>query len=362
MPLCANCLTTSRGEVTSPRTCLQCSHPIVFNKRLDHMSDLKLMKVMTGLSANGALAYTENQLFHAIAGRKQRKPGLLKRFGKAPKLPAYWEPVAQHQTFTSKFSTWRQQNGRVEGTLIDAEILRQEANRQAGNGLPAEITVHSFDRVVVVDNVATAVMLVANNVHIDHRCAVFSEDGYPEGFRNELIQLLRTNPNLAVVALHGATLQSIGMAERLREWFPDPRVRIVDAGLRPSQADKSKIWTYRLDARTQPDPAVLADPRLARYSEAEREWLAWGLFAPLDSLSPAAVIAMLSKMFTGLARMDEDVVSRRRETDYDDGDYWDDYRDSSGVIWLDGGDEHVDDGLNDFFGSDFDGGDFFGDG
>lgn len=358
-------MTTSRGEVSAPRTCLSCNHPIVFNKRVDLVSDVKLLKVMTTLSGSGAQAYTENQLFHAVAGRKQRKPGVLKRFGRGPKMPSYWEPVVDHQTFRTKFSTWRQSNGRVEGTLIDDKMLRSEANRQAGNGLPAEITAHSFDRAVVVDNVATAVMLVANNVHVDHRCAVFSEDGYPEGFRDELIQLLRTNPNLSVVALHGATLQSIGMAERLRAWFPDPRVRIVDAGLRPAQAGKSKICTYRTDQRTAPDPAVLADPRLSRYTEAEREWLAWGLYAPLDSLGPTAVSTMLTKLFSGLARMDEEVVTRRSQRSghhLDDHDDWDDYSDDHGVIWLDGGDEHDNDGLNDFFDSDFDGGDFDGDG
>lgn len=364
MPLCANCQTRSRGEVTVPRTCLSCNHPIVFNKKVDQVSDLKLLKVMTSLSANGALAYTENQLFHAIAGRRLRKPGVLKRLGRSPQVPSHWEPVVDPQMFKNKLASWRRQNGRVEGTLIDDEMLRYESNQQAGNGLPAEIAVHSFDRVVVVDNVPTAVMLVANNVHIDHRCAVFSEDGYPEGFRNELIQLLRTNPNLAVVALHGAGLQSIGMAERLRAWFPDPQVRIVDAGLRPVQTDKSKLWTYRIDGRSAPDPAVLADPRLARYTEAEREWLAWGLYTPLDSVSPTAAVAMLSKMLTGLARMDEEVV-RRRENPNDDSNYqdsWGDYCDTNGVIWLDGGDDHNDDGLNDFFDSDFDGGDFFGDG
>ena len=361
--MCANCRTKSRGELTVPRTCRACNHPLVFNKKVDQLSDLKLLKVMTSLSANGALAYTENQLFHASAGRRRRKPGVLRQLGRGPHLSTHWEPVVDLQMFKNKLASWRRQNGRIEGTLIDDEMLRHESNRQAGNGLPAEITVHSFDRAVIVDNVATAVMLVANNVHIDHRCAVFSEDGYPEGFRNELIQLLRNNPNLAVVALHGAGLQSVGMAERLRAWFPDPRVRIVNAGLRPIQADKSKLCTYRIDNRSAPDPAVLADPRLARYTQAEREWLAWGLYSPLDSLGPTAVVTMLSKMFTGLARMDEDLVQRRgnhsRDSVYHDS--WDDYCDTNGVIWLDGGDDHATDGLHDFFGSDFDGGDFFGD-
>ncbi|MGF1596231.1 MAG: hypothetical protein ACFCVK_04775 [Acidimicrobiales bacterium] len=285
---------------------------MVFNAASDGFSDVRLMRAMDRLSAGGRLAYTENQLYYAVTGRRVVKPGVVKRLRRAPHPPEHTVAVLSPGRFQASLGRWFDAGAEVRGRLLLRHEIAEDHNRQPREGtvLHPELTAHGFGRLVVVDHAPMAVMLVANNFHVDQRCAVISEDGYPETFRVELAEVLNRNPQLVVAAVHGATIPAMGLVRRLRSWFPNPSTRLIEVGLRPAQVIKANLPANR-DNRRQPDLTVLDDPLLARLDEWEREWLAWGLSTRLDSLSPQGLMNAISRVFTAMARDDERALTER---------------------------------------------------
>lgn len=306
MARCGACQTINRGLNTPNRRCVQCNHPMVFNAANDGFSDMRLMRAMDRLSAGGRLMYTERQLYHAVSGRRTAKAGVVKRLRRAARPPEHSVPTLPPGRFQTNLARWYEAGGSFHGRLLSRDRVTDDPNRQQsdGPGLHPELAAHGFDRAVVVDHAPTAVMLVANNFHVDHRCAILSEDGYPEGFRPELIEVLNRNPRLVVAALHDASFQGMGMVRRLRAWFPDPKIRLIEVGLRPAQAIKANFHAHR-DKRREPDPAVLEAADLRRLPSWEREWLAWGLSSRLDGVSPQGLMTAISRVFNTMARLDE---------------------------------------------------------
>jgi hypothetical protein len=135
------------------------------------------------------------------------------------------EPFLRYQ-----LAPWLQVHGEIPGLLPP-----RDADAAAAQ-VPADAATGEVDRVVVTDRWETAQMLVANGFHLQHRCAVLSRDGYPDGVADAVRQALRRNPRLTVFALHDASPDGCRLPLDLRgpEWFPDPSVRVVDLGLRPA--------------------------------------------------------------------------------------------------------------------------------
>lgn len=341
---------------------------MVLNASSDGFSDLRLVLAMERLSMQGRLAYTDHQLHYAVAGEKTIRKALLTRLRRKPGHPDYRGTPHTYEAFQQALGRWTSAGGRVHGRLLPVGAMGDAPNRTraAGStGLPPDLAGHGFDRVVVVDSVATAVMLVANNAHVDLRCAVLSEDGYPEAFAGELVELLNQNPALTVVAAHGASLAGCGLARRLRTWFP--QARIIDVGLRPAQIRAANLYAERdpqaaaggagpgggSTATNAPNAEISGHPDLLRLDEWEREWLGWGLYSPLATVGPTRLIRVLSQAFANAAMLDEQsfadpsgaapraVERNRRHQDTTDG----------GIYWWDDHQPDDDEG----FGADFDG-------
>ncbi|WP_420127116.1 hypothetical protein [Longimicrobium sp.] len=177
---------------------------------------------------------------------------------------------------------WREVHGDVPGLLP----AREAALPAMPTEVRADVAAFSFDRAVVTDTWETAQMLVANRFHFEHNCAVLSRDGYPDGIADTVKEMLRRNPRLTVFALHDATPGGCLLPLTLRdaEWFPDPAVRIVDLGLRPSTARRMRVPALA-GGPTQPPP------RLGELLPAEDvAWLAEGHRAELAALRPEQVL------------------------------------------------------------------------
>ncbi|HYR12489.1 MAG TPA: hypothetical protein VEQ60_32170 [Longimicrobium sp.] len=177
---------------------------------------------------------------------------------------------------------WREAHGDVAGLLP----VREAALPAMPTQVSADVAAFSFDRVVVTDQWDTAQMLVANRFHFEHNCAVLSRDGYPDGTAETVKAMLRRNPALTVFALHDASPGGclLPLTVREPEWFPDPRVRIVDLGLRPATARRQRVPTLRAPFRPLP-------PRLGEIlPPKEVRWLARGHVAELAALRPAQVL------------------------------------------------------------------------
>ena len=283
---------------------------MVFNAKSDGFSDVGFVKAMARVSANGQHAYTESQLYYAVAGSRTSKGSLITRMRRrSPQPPDYLVPTIAPARFQENLAKWLAADGAIQGRLLMRHDISSDPNRAKGEDtiLHSELTAHGFDRVVVVENAPTAVMLVANNFHIDHRCAILSEDGYPEGFYSQLIEILNRNPALVVAAVHGISVQGLRMAEKLRSWFPHPSTRIIDVGLRPGQGVIGKLAASR-DRRKQPDQSTMSDPVLARLDPWEREWLAWGLTVRLDALTPQQLMMAIGQVFAKMAQLDEQAI------------------------------------------------------
>jgi hypothetical protein len=132
---------------------------------------------------------------------------------------------------------WVEVHGKIPGLLSPHGTDVATAPPQ----VPADVA--SWDRAVVTDRRETAKVLVANGFDIEHKCAVLSRDGYPDGAADTIKGVLRRNPRLTVFALHDASPDGCQLPLDLREpgWFPEPSVRVVDLGLQPETVRRLEL-------------------------------------------------------------------------------------------------------------------------
>ena len=162
--------------------------------------------------------------------------------------------------------------------------------------LEADIADYSFDRAIICDRARTADILLANNFHFEHNCAVLSVDGYPEAHFETIRQMLKRNPRLGVFALHDATAKGCRLAHKLvtdTAWFA-ALGKVTDVGLRPRHA---KAFTSMF--LPHQGPLVQIGEGI---SEAEAEWLNKQTLE-LAALRPEQV---LKRLYKAMHRDDSD--------------------------------------------------------
>jgi hypothetical protein len=197
--------------------------------------------------------------------------------------------------FNPLWSRYRTVHGDPKGLFL-RPAYKQEKVPEA---MAADLSGFSFDRAVICDRSRTADMLIANNFHFENNCAVLTLDGYPEYAFDVVRQMLRENPMLTVYALHDCTPAGCRLAHKLATdpaWFKD-RAKVVDVGLRPSQAKKYEgfLRPYGGSGHFQE----------AGTSATERAWLAqWGL--ELAVLPPEQLIKRLHTAIVGQESKPED--------------------------------------------------------
>ena len=193
-------------------------------------------------------------------------------------------------TFLPWLQRWREINGIPK--LLPP--LRQEIPPIV---VSPEVSDYSFDRVVVCENDSVAQLLIANNLHFEHNCAVISLRGYPFGIFATVMEMLQRNPDLSVYALHGATPTGVRLSTTLRrpKWFPNPNIKIYDLGLSPRQAmalKKSDVQRSDASARQAKHiPETVRQP----LSGEELNWLLAGNFLELESFGPKKLLRVVSQ-------------------------------------------------------------------
>lgn len=161
-----------------------------------------------------------------------------------------------------------------------------------------EVTAYSFDRVVVCDRPEIAQLLITNNFHFEHNCAILAIDQYPQSIFTTTMEMLRRNPDLKVYALHDCSPQGVQLIHRLRsnaEWFPNPEIPIVDVGILPRQILANiDVMTPHSDQSAQ--AAQQLDPVIRQsLNPAELAWLETGCYLELESFSPQKLIQILQR-------------------------------------------------------------------
>jgi DNA-directed RNA polymerase subunit RPC12/RpoP len=113
-----------------------------------------------------------------------------------------------------KFTAWLNQWTRVNQAIT--ELLPSPQAESQPSTINPDIGNYSFDRLVVCDNSSIAQMLIANNFHFEHSCAILSVTGYPQRIFNPVMEMLRRNPDLKVYAFHNASPKGVGLVHHLQ--------------------------------------------------------------------------------------------------------------------------------------------------
>lgn len=364
---CIQCGTHSRHRQRKDGRCPRCRHPFAFEPATDpaRITDAAFKLSVERVSAGGAVRFTERNLWYEVHRRKVfyprwRQKYSIVRVSILAALPVFilafmleveelfllagvvgaamaawrirknwrefvrWPPPpgtlrVEFRVFqTRHLLRWKQVYGPIPGLLP----RRDQAAASMPREVPADVAAFSFDRAVVTDRWETAAMLVANRFHFEHNCAVLSLDGYPDGIADTVKEMLRRNPRLTVFALHDASTEGCLLPLRLREadWFPDPRVRVVDLGLRPYMAKGLHLPELQGPAASHPGLEKVCPAR-------EYRWLAAGHVSELAALRPTQLLRGVYKGFVAAGPRDG---SAGGAPDSGGGDAY--Y--GGGVIWL----------------------------
>jgi len=346
-----------RDRTRNHGRCCKCKHPFAFEpttmKAKLRFTDGFFAKALADISANDTLYFTRRQLLYLLEKRLLRKArivpagclylliilagfvgiGILvpKRLGGF--LPIYLIfstifIVSLAVMFERSFLRPKKINKRILITdaMLDIWLKRWEQF----NGSPArllsppsapaslaiadvgyDITAYSFDRVLVCDSVAIAQLLIANNIHFEHNCAVLSIGGYPQAIFATTMAMLRRNPDLQVIALHNCSPPGVALINQLRtspDWYLDSTQVIFDLGMIPRQIAAARGQAYIQVSADSAQNAREMPPEVSKQlTTTELEWLEAGYFVDLESFTPKKLMQIVSYGIAKLQNLGEDV-------------------------------------------------------
>lgn len=327
--------------------CKNCNHPFAFEPTtMDvkiQFTDGFFAKALADISANDTLYFTPKQLLYLLEKRLSRKAaiaaksarigcGVLVLFAgvatmglgigfvaiviglgiaisgllKSTRRPQQPQGLTLTNTMVN---TWLQQWQRCNPS--PTKLLPSPSAAAAIAPAADDVTAYSFDRVLVCDSVAIAQLLIANNIHFEHNCAVLSITGYPRSIFATTMTMLRRNPDLQVLALHNCSPRGMALVHELRtspDWFAENAPMIFDLGLLPRQIKAAQRQAY-IQVSTDSAQAAKIMPAEVRQplSEAELQWLEAGYFVELESFTPQRLMQIVSRGIARLQNLGEDV-------------------------------------------------------
>ena len=162
-----------------------------------------------------------------------------------------------------------------------------------------DVTSYSFDRVLVCENDEIAQLLIANNIHFEHNCAVLSISGYPQAIFSTTMAMLRRNPDLQVFALHNCSPSGVALSHKLRtspDWSLNSNQVIIDLGIMPRQIAGERDQAYIQVSEAAAKATLFLPPKVKQsLTEIEIKWLESGYFIDLESLTPKKLIHIVSQ-------------------------------------------------------------------
>ncbi len=335
------CLKCGKNHLYRERSggkCSACGQKFAFEpKQGDPYTDTLFSKALTQVSSNQSLVYLPRQLYYELARLRMRKPGgLNSKYGSVVGMAvlgvflmgfmsifwlanfgfsgafvlvggitfAIWSGltwVVWHRTdpdlitltfeaFTASLIKWGKAHGSLAGKL-DKPLMLQTSQTSREKDLDD----YTVERVIICDHSQIVDFLLANNFHIEQKCAVLSIGGYPPQHFERIKEMLKRNPALNVFVLHNASLNGCRIYHQLitdRNWFPGSE-RVFDMGLHPRHAAKFKgLWQHAEATNTEPIPG---------YSEAEMKWLS-EYKLELTAIRPEQLLNRLRNVLNGHTR------------------------------------------------------------
>lgn len=201
----------------------------------------------------------------------------------------------KQSTIIESLIRWERTNGEV------TNILPPSRQRTRNRQINSEISSYSFDRVIVCDTAEIAQILIANNFHFEHNCAVLSIDGYPQNIFSTVMEMLRRNSDLKVYAFHNATPAGVSILNQLRNnpnWFLGNNLIIYDLGLFPRHVFASKnMWILKSDESARLARQIPTAVKQTLSAD-ELAWLEAGYYVELESFTPRKLLQVVSQGIT----------------------------------------------------------------
>lgn len=342
---CINCGTQNnyKERVANDRRCKACSHQFVFEpQRMSEVrfTDTFFAKLISDISANNTLKFTERQLFYLLNKRLIRKQdssclssilyfcgfifafigvlftrytlgliimnsGIFMLLGGTAiytdeKNKKIQKLLITPEKFQDYLSSWKAVNP-IDGILTLSEY------KNLPTSINSDITSYSFDRVVVCDNKEIANLLIANNFHFENNSAVLSIDGYPENIFDTVMQMLRRNDDLKVYVLHDASPKGVSVVNTIStnsNWFSNnsnsnSNVTIYDLGLLPRQvldnSSNNSNFFIQISEDSVREAQELSSKVKEDLTEKEIKWLEAGKYVELESFTPQRLLRVVSQ-------------------------------------------------------------------
>jgi hypothetical protein len=250
------------------------------------------------------IAYT---ILAAIIGLLAISLGIMRRLQLKNIIDEF---LVEPNSIKSWLQSWAENNGSIDKLLPEVEAnLPQQAIEPS-----ADITNYSFDRLVVCDRPELAQILIANNFHFEHNCAILCVSGYPEPIFEVTMEMLRRNPDLQVFAFHNCDPNGLMLANELTnstEWFAGTNVKVIDLGLLPRQVlAKSQPLAVRNSPIAVAQEARELIPQIRQnLSPEELAWLDRGNYVELESFTPQQLLIILQLGIHASQQMDLDSSS-----------------------------------------------------
>jgi hypothetical protein len=203
--------------------------------------------------------------------------------------------IAQFDQFVvnpSQAQTWLECWIAING--MPEKLLPETPPNLASLPIPPEVSAYSFDRLIVCDHAAIAHLLISNNFHFEHNCAILSIDGYPQNIFDTTMEMVRRNPELKIYALHDCSVPGVQLIHKIRTqpgWFPETELPIIDVGISPRQAIAAQTLAVRQVKTSAQLPIAVQNTLTAD----ERTWLEAGCYVSLQSLTPQRLMQILTR-------------------------------------------------------------------
>ncbi|MFC9652174.1 hypothetical protein [Streptomyces sp. NPDC056937] len=263
----------------------------------DRLLDRALATAVARAGAPGRIRFTERQLYYELCRVLRPSHAVPRRLPLTPAPPVRYE----------RFEEALRRHGAVPGLLApvpapvsapapipvpaSADAPRDPSDPSDPSG-PSEPDLYDYGlpRLLVCQSRQVARMLLANDVHLEAACPVFAADDLPLDPR--LVTGLGRVDGATVHVLHDASVDGIALAARVRDAVPG--VRVSSMGLVPRHATALHLISPRGPAPGSGPPALPAalEPR-------ERDWLAEGRYAEVESVAPARLLRTVLRLVRG---------------------------------------------------------------
>ncbi|PVE10242.1 hypothetical protein [Streptomyces scopuliridis] len=246
----------------------------------DRLLDRALATAVERAGAPGRIRFTELQLYYEMCRVVRPLHAVPRRLPLTPAPPVRYE----------RFEEALRRYGAVPGLLASGPEPDPAQVREPSEPSEPDLYDYGLPRLLVCQSRRVARMLLANDVHLEAACPVFAADDLPLDPR--LVTGLGRVDGATVHVLHDASVEGIALTARVRDAVPG--VRVASMGLVPRHATALHLISPRGPA---PGPGPLTLP--AALEPRERDWLAEGRFAEVESVPPARLLRTVLRLVRG---------------------------------------------------------------